>query len=301
MSYTTDRTWPMTRRLRPTRPDRGFTLVELLVVVSIIALLISILLPSLQGARNQSRDAMCMSNLHQFGLMIQYYLSDNGDRLPWILGTNTGSGQPNNAPYHQYYQILYNVPYYKGGLELYGCPRANSAKQSKLGWGAPPLPSGPAGSSRGYLQGTGPGAISYYTALRTNSLFRQMVRRGAWADISLTGPPTVPEITTEYWYNDWSSGAGDIPGVSGNLISRIPYRDYTVVISDAVQWNPRHGKNDSSNFLYLDAHADNVRAARYYDADCEKGRVPNAQAKDKDAFGNHPFWAWGLGKNIRGY
>ena len=280
---------------------RGFTLVELLVVVSIIALLISILLPSLQGARNQSRDAVCMSNLHQFGVMIQYYLSDHSDRLPYILGTNTGSGQPNNAPYHQYYQILHNVPYYKGGLELYVCPRANSAKRVNLRWGASPAANGSPGSTRGYLQGTGLDAISYYTALRTNSYFRQRVRQGTWADISLTGPPTVPEITTEYWYNDWSSGAGDIPGISGNLISRIPHREYTVVISDAVLWNPRHGKNVSSNFLFLDAHVENLVASRYFDADSQRNNSPGYPAKDKDAFGNHPYWAWGLGKNIRGY
>ena len=58
------------------RRARAFTLIELLVVISIIALLISILLPSLGRVRQSGRDILCKSNMRQIGLITQIYLND---------------------------------------------------------------------------------------------------------------------------------------------------------------------------------------------------------------------------------
>ena len=55
----------------------GFTLVELLVVISIIALLIALLLPALAAARNLAESTVCLSNLRQCGLALQEYADEN--------------------------------------------------------------------------------------------------------------------------------------------------------------------------------------------------------------------------------
>lgn len=61
---------------------KAFTLIELLVVISIIALLIAILLPSLHLARAQGRRVVCTSNLRNLGLALVSYVDDNDQWLP---------------------------------------------------------------------------------------------------------------------------------------------------------------------------------------------------------------------------
>lgn len=76
----------MKLRLRPTYQSAGFTLIELLVVISIIALLVSILMPALQGARDAARSAMCLSNLRSTGIAMQLYSEDYFEGSKWIPG-----------------------------------------------------------------------------------------------------------------------------------------------------------------------------------------------------------------------
>src|SRR5262245_11111684 len=63
---------------------RGFTLIELLVVIAVIAVLVSILLPALSGAREAGRSALCLSNLHQGAIACRVYADESKGRGPAI-------------------------------------------------------------------------------------------------------------------------------------------------------------------------------------------------------------------------
>ena len=66
----------------PSRPRPGFSLVELLVTLGIIALLMGILLPVVSRARTQARGVSCRAQMQQIGHAIQNYVNEHKDRYP---------------------------------------------------------------------------------------------------------------------------------------------------------------------------------------------------------------------------
>ena len=115
---------PRTSRTRwaPRTHRAAFTLIELLVVVAIISLLVSILLPSLNKARETARGVACTANLRQINIAFHMFADDNNGHLPHFNGTQSGSwwfGGQKSGAFAPELGLL--TPYW-GTAQIGGCP-----------------------------------------------------------------------------------------------------------------------------------------------------------------------------------
>jgi len=114
-------------RNKAMREKKGFTLIELLVVISIIALLLALLFPALQRAREQARAVVCQGNLRQWGLRFATYQSENDGRFPQCssLGIETSPEAEKWLPYRRWSTYSHRVFSGADSDKLIVCPTAS--------------------------------------------------------------------------------------------------------------------------------------------------------------------------------
>ena len=226
----------------------GFTLVELLVVVAIIALLVSILLPTLGRAKEQARIVSCMSNLRSLGLSFAFYSNENNDWYP------AGAGYGGSQYSYTWDSIL--RPYYDN-IGLIHCPSDKLVREyltwmeekdddwchprsyainMVVTWQGPSV----WGDANGYFlepehTWRWPGSVTQTTDVTDPS------------DTILLGE----EWENQYWTSYWVAGIHHhYPGCG-----IMPYKwdDHDNLYRDVTYY---HRENDAANFLFCDGHVD---------------------------------------------
>ncbi len=144
------------QKRKASRTGGGFTLIELLVVIAIIAVLASLLLPSLGKARAKGEAAVCLGNHRQLSVALHMYAGDSEDHLPYNFGASGIHAAIESGLYDNWATSLLNWeldpsntnltwlrsgglgPFLSGGVAVHRCPgdRVLSRIQRASGWSA---------------------------------------------------------------------------------------------------------------------------------------------------------------------
>jgi prepilin-type processing-associated H-X9-DG protein/prepilin-type N-terminal cleavage/methylation domain-containing protein len=218
------------RRLAGDHTGAGFTLVELLVVIGIIALLMGILLPSLNRARAQARKVACLSNMRRMGVALNTYLIDSEYRLP---PSSCRCKDPND----HWLRILTG---YTQEQLLVRCP--SDRARDFIDWNRP-LEDQPSGR---------------YSSFAVNALldpihYRYGAHRNPYNDINRIRRPM---------YCIWISEAPDTENF--DRADHIHPEMWEGSVDYAKQFIAYDRHTGTSNYLFADGHVDNLKIEQTY-------------------------------------
>lgn len=228
----------------------AFTLIELLVVVSIIALLIGILLPSLGSARDSARSIQCLANLRTLGLTIQQFSDDNKGVLPRSSHSAGFSSLPwaatlyepiTGRPFEGTSYTWDNTGWWNATNTVYRCPhdrRESPIAQPGLPFSLPALSYG----MNAYFELTMREIDPSYPGFSSSAPFRRVMATPHPTTTVLMGDITEASSKDHIMAHFWRT-AGVEP---------------TFEIAST-----RHG--ESSGYLYLDGHATNAELKETYE------------------------------------
>ncbi len=148
--------------MKSSQPRHGFTLIEMLVVIAIIALLSTLIVPAVGRALSKAKSVRCLAHMKQIGTAIASFSSDNQGRIPLVTnqGSSSSAGKLHWIQYLSGYvgkedagwvdpndptSVFWGCPEWRGRDASWNIPpRANAAVSSSPGYGMNMYPEQPA-------------------------------------------------------------------------------------------------------------------------------------------------------------